>query len=120
MRENLRGLSPHGGFARREEVRKRLIGFNVQHLAVELREGSFFSAVTVIAKVRHSQGGLFSDRRARGRDKAGLPLPWHMTHPMPAAACLSAPNLTSAEAPPARQTAMSIPTAKCNGFIFIS
>ena len=70
-RENLRGISLHGGFARethgdksverivddahahgavraaadftyREEVRNRLIGFNVQHLAVELREGSFF------------------------------------------------------------------------------
>lgn len=74
MRENLRGLSPHGGFARREEVRKRLIGFNVQHFAVKRREGPF-CAVTVIPKAHHSQGGLFSDGQARVCDNAGLPLP---------------------------------------------
>ena len=74
MRENLRGFSPHGGFARREEVRNRLIGFNVRHLVVKWREGPF-CAVTVIPKAHHSQGGLFSDGQARVCDNAGLPLP---------------------------------------------
>lgn len=72
------GLSLHGGFTRREEVRNRLIGFNVQHLAVRRCEGSFY-AITVISKVRHSQRGLFSDGRVRERNNAGLPLPRHMS-----------------------------------------
>ena len=50
-RDNLLGLSLHGGFTRREEVRNRLIDFNVLHLAVRRREGSFYT-ITVISQVR--------------------------------------------------------------------
>lgn len=105
MRENLRGLSPHGGFARCEEVRKRLIGFNVQHFVVKRREGPF-CAVTVIPKVHLLQGGLFSDGRARGRDNAGLPLPRHILQVRLFDEGWSATKSVTVAAVPARRKAM--------------
>ena len=66
MRENLRGLSPHGSFARREEVRNRLIGFNVQHFAVKRREGPF------LRSNGHSEGSSLVGRTLQRRASSGV------------------------------------------------